>query len=430
MNTESNPAARFTVDALAQEIRRVDGTHSLSAGALAEALLPFIVSVAPTSAGNRGEWVMVPRHELTELRTFLSRRTAMGWADRLTAWLNRTAPAPPPSNGCAVIVPRDVMEAAERMAVPLADGRPTLTDKLDEQCSQRILSFLRSLAAAPQPSAPGPDDVAAAKRDAFYVGTGFLVDGKHVASHRITMVKADEEGTISAAPQPSAPSAPEAGIWRCEVCGDMKDDLSPAWRWNGEAWEHKHGQGGHFVARYFGTTQEAGKIDEAMVERALFAYAASRGTYAGESLPQREDMRAALEAAGLGGGGGDGIPDMFSAYRTWPQDIRAKLSLHDLRRMAGWAPRTSVADWRIDTSAGGPILVYQDCSVIEGEQARYILGLIHADTNRAAQPSESEAGGQEGECPHEAWEENGGARRCSDCREYLGHAPAPAEGGR
>lgn len=32
----------LTVDALAQEIRRVDGNHSLGAGALAEALMPFI----------------------------------------------------------------------------------------------------------------------------------------------------------------------------------------------------------------------------------------------------------------------------------------------------------------------------------------------------------------------------------------------------
>lgn len=30
------------VDALAQEIRRVDGSNSLGAGALAEALMPFI----------------------------------------------------------------------------------------------------------------------------------------------------------------------------------------------------------------------------------------------------------------------------------------------------------------------------------------------------------------------------------------------------
>lgn len=37
------PAA-IDVDALAQEIRRVDGTHSLGAGALAEALLPFLTA--------------------------------------------------------------------------------------------------------------------------------------------------------------------------------------------------------------------------------------------------------------------------------------------------------------------------------------------------------------------------------------------------
>ncbi|KRD71394.1 hypothetical protein [Lysobacter sp. Root96] len=71
------------------------------------------------------------------------------------------------------------------------------------------------------------------------------------------------------------------------------------------------------------------------------------------------------------------------AYKTWPEDIRKKLSLHDLRRMGGWAPRPNPSDWRIDTSAGGPILVYQDCSVIEGEQARYLLGLIAIDAARS-----------------------------------------------
>jgi hypothetical protein len=35
-------AAVVDVDALAQEIRRVDGNHSLGAGALAEALMPFL----------------------------------------------------------------------------------------------------------------------------------------------------------------------------------------------------------------------------------------------------------------------------------------------------------------------------------------------------------------------------------------------------
>lgn len=28
--------------------------------------------------------------------------------------------------------------------------------------------------------------------------------------------------------------------------------------------------------------------------------------------------------------------DVFAAYKTWPDDIRRKLSLHDLRRMGGW----------------------------------------------------------------------------------------------
>ena len=71
--------------------------------------------------------------------------------------------------------------------------------------------------------------------------------------------------------------------------------------------------------------------------------------------------------------------DVYEAYKTWPDDIRAKLSVHDLRRMSGWAPRTHVGDWRIDTSAGRPILVYQNCSVIEAETATYVLGLIARD---------------------------------------------------
>jgi hypothetical protein len=43
-------------------------------------------------------------------------------------------------------------------------------------------------------------------------------------------------------------------LWRCSNCGDMNELASPAWRWNGEAWEHKCGdpQAGHFPARNFG----------------------------------------------------------------------------------------------------------------------------------------------------------------------------------
>jgi hypothetical protein len=43
----------LTVDALAQEIRRVDGSKSLGAGALAEALMPF-VSRAPSPSPAPG----------------------------------------------------------------------------------------------------------------------------------------------------------------------------------------------------------------------------------------------------------------------------------------------------------------------------------------------------------------------------------------
>lgn len=35
-------------------------------------------------------------------------------------------------------------------------------------------------------------------------------------------------------------------------------------------------------------------------------------------------------------------------------------------------------DWRIDESAGRPILVYKNCSVIEAEQAEAVLDLIRS----------------------------------------------------
>ncbi len=80
-----------------------------------------------------------------------------------------------------------------------------------------------------------------------------------------------------------------------------------------------------------------------------------------------------------------GVPDMQEWYLSWPVDIRKKLSLHDLQRM--WKtlrhPCNNVADWEIDSSAGRPILTYQKCSVIEDEQARYVLGLIAQDVTSA-----------------------------------------------
>jgi Lar family restriction alleviation protein len=52
----SQPAQAVDVDSLAQEIRRVDGSHSLGAAALAEALTPFITrAISGGKAGPVGE---------------------------------------------------------------------------------------------------------------------------------------------------------------------------------------------------------------------------------------------------------------------------------------------------------------------------------------------------------------------------------------
>lgn len=32
--------------------------------------------------------------------------------------------------------------------------------------------------------------------------------------------------------------------------------------------------------------------------------------------------------------------DVFEAYKTWPEDLRARLSVNDLRRMTGWKPQS------------------------------------------------------------------------------------------
>lgn len=54
------------------------------------------------------------------------------------------------------------------------------------------------------------------------------------------------------------PGFPMDGVWRCSGCGDMKELLNAAWRWNGERWEHRcagrHPQAGTEPADYFGPT--------------------------------------------------------------------------------------------------------------------------------------------------------------------------------
>ncbi|NYT67939.1 hypothetical protein [Pusillimonas noertemannii] len=62
--------ALLNVDDLAQEIRRVDGKHDLGAGALAEALLPFIeqaVLQSPEVQRLREGWATVPVYPTNEM---------------------------------------------------------------------------------------------------------------------------------------------------------------------------------------------------------------------------------------------------------------------------------------------------------------------------------------------------------------------------
>lgn len=57
----SSPGAGASIDALAQEIRRVDGRHSLGAAALAEALMPFIAALQQPSCITRDVAIYIAR---------------------------------------------------------------------------------------------------------------------------------------------------------------------------------------------------------------------------------------------------------------------------------------------------------------------------------------------------------------------------------
>lgn len=47
--------------------------------------------------------------------------------------------------------------------------------------------------------------------------------------------------------------------------------------------------------------------------------------------------------------------DIFEAYKTWPEDLRARLSANDLRRMSGWKPQ-SKEDQVTDALEGASII--------------------------------------------------------------------------
>lgn len=67
--------------------------------------------------------------------------------------------------------------------------------------------------------------------------------------------------------------------------------------------------------------------------------------------------------------------------------------------------------WRIDTSTGREILVYKNCSVIEEEDARFVLSLIAAHHSKAATPHTE----QRAELPPFAEQVLGKLRRVDEC---------------
>lgn len=74
--------------------------------------------------------------------------------------------------------------------------------------------------------------------------------------------------------------------------------------------------------------------------------------------------------------------------RLAPAMLRAgRGCLAQIEEPAAPAAVTPQGEWRIDTSTGRGILVYKNCSVIEAEQAPYVLGLIAADAAAAHAPA-------------------------------------------
>lgn len=81
---------------------------------------------------------------------------------------------------------------------------------------------------------------------------------------------------------------------------------------------------------------------------------------------------------------GDGTRSLFSGTKDACKAVARQLTeafLDGAHVAVSAQPAATLAlvDWRIDTSAGRPILVYKNCSVIESEQAEYVLRLIAAD---------------------------------------------------
>lgn len=74
-------------------------------------------------------------------------------------------------------------------------------------------------------------------------------------------------------------------------------------------------------------------------ESAQGRYVSGRGYVHPDPFPHNCDCPAEFAKTALTAPQPAGeAPSIYDAYMTWPEDIRRKLSMHDLRRMSGWAP--------------------------------------------------------------------------------------------
>lgn len=123
------PATALTVDALAEKIRRVDGSNALGAGALAEALMPFL-SAIPAPAG---EWPKDPETGLNDLSLVtLLRKTREDAAPAGRAEAVGEAGEMPGSNGgftMAVFKASDVPLGTKLYAAPPVAGAVASLDE-------------------------------------------------------------------------------------------------------------------------------------------------------------------------------------------------------------------------------------------------------------------------------------------------------------
>jgi hypothetical protein len=156
IGAESNMGVAYAqlpdVDALAQEIRRVDGAHKLGAGALAEALMPFL-RASHGQAPAAGNWQRYAKEGETAQQCIERHRTEHDALLSLLADARAHAPV-----AGAVAVPRETLVA----------WRQWCTQSMSHAIEHEISDYL---SAAPTPAAQA-ERAPAWRRNAAQVGGG------------------------------------------------------------------------------------------------------------------------------------------------------------------------------------------------------------------------------------------------------------------